>query len=145
MRAKGVVLVITVLFALYLVLLGQRAWLLLTSGTTSGVLLGIGVALVPLLCGWAVARELLFGRQTEVMARELDAEGGLPVDDLPRTPGGRVDRDAATEAFGRYRDETAAAPDDWRSWFRLGCAYDAAGDRRRARAAMRHAVQLRRA
>ena len=35
-----------------------------------------------------------------------------------------------------------AAPDDWRSWFRLSCAYDAAGDRKRARASMRDAVRL---
>ena len=49
---------------------------------------------------------------------------------------------AADEAFARYRAETDAAQDDWCAWFRLALAYDAAGDRRRARAAMRHAAQL---
>jgi Flp pilus assembly protein TadD len=34
------------------------------------------------------------------------------------------------------------APDDWRTWFRLGIAYDDAGDRRRAREAMRRAISL---
>ena len=70
----------------------------------------------------------------------MEAAGGLPVDDLPRRPSGRVDRAAADEAFGRYKAAAEAAPDDWRVWFRLSTAYDAAGDRKRARAAMRTAI-----
>jgi Flp pilus assembly protein TadD len=35
-----------------------------------------------------------------------------------------------------------SAEDDWSAWFRLGLAYDDAGDRRRARAAMRTAIRL---
>ena len=68
--------------------------------------------------------------------------GGLPVDDLPRRPSGRVDRSAAEEWFDRAREETEASPDSWRAWFRLALAYDAAGDRTRARAAARHAIEL---
>ncbi|MFP5313070.1 MAG: hypothetical protein ACLGH7_11835, partial [Actinomycetes bacterium] len=71
-----------------------------------------------------------------------EAEGGLPVDELPRTPGGRIVRAAADAEFEKYRAEAEAAPGDWRSWFRLSCAYDAAGDRKRARASMRDAVKL---
>jgi Flp pilus assembly protein TadD len=76
------------------------------------------------------------------MARQLAAEGELFRDDLPRRPSGRVDRAAADQVFGRYRAETEASPQDWRAWYRLACAYDAAGDRKRARAAMRHASAL---
>jgi cytochrome c-type biogenesis protein CcmH/NrfG len=79
---------------------------------------------------------------TERMARQLGGEGGLPAEELPRTHGGRVDRSAADEVFARYRAAVEAAPQDWRGWFRLAWAYDLAGDRRRARAAMRHAVSL---
>jgi Flp pilus assembly protein TadD len=32
------------------------------------------------------------------------------------------------------------APDDWRGWFRLAQAYDLAGDRKRAREALRTAI-----
>jgi len=32
------------------------------------------------------------------------------------------------------------APADWSRWYRLAVAYDVAGDRRRARAAMRTAI-----
>src|SRR5699024_702881 len=64
-----------------------------------------------------------------------------PQDDLPRVRG-RIDREAADEAFEAYRNETQADPDNWRSWYRLGLAYDAAGDRKRARAALRDAITI---
>lgn len=128
--------------AVYLVLLGQRGLVMVASGRPVGMALGVGVLIVPLLCAWAVVRELRFGAATERLAQELDSSGGLPVDDLPRTPSGRVVREAADGLFERYRAQADAAPDDWASWFRLACAYDVAGDRKRARAAMRHAVDL---
>jgi Flp pilus assembly protein TadD len=34
------------------------------------------------------------------------------------------------------------SPEDWRAWFRLAHAYDVAGDRGRAREAMRKAIEL---
>ena len=145
MRAKVVVAVLLAALLLYLVLLGQRGWALVTSGSGPvAVVLGVGVLLLPLVVAWAVGRELLFGARTEAMARELEAADRLPPDDLPRTPSGRVERGAADAAFARYRAEVDEAPADWGAWFRLSCAYDAAGDRRRARAAMRHAAGLRR-
>jgi hypothetical protein len=144
-RAKVTVAVLLAALLLYLVLLGRTGWLLVTSGRGPvGVVFGIGVLLLPLLVVWAVVRELAFGARTEAMARELEAVDRLPPDDLPRTPGGRVERAAADAAFARYRAETEADPDDFGGWFRLACAYDAAGDRKRARAAMRHAAALRR-
>jgi cytochrome c-type biogenesis protein CcmH/NrfG len=142
-RAKTTVVVLVAALLLYLALLGQRGVLLISSGQGPiAVLLGVGVLIVPLVVAWAVVRELLFGRTTEVMARELEEAGRLPVDDLPRTPGGRVERSAADAAFAAYQAETESDPDDWGGWFRLACAYDVAGDRKRARAAMRHAVRL---
>lgn len=142
MRAKLVAggLAVGVLF--YLVLLGQRAWILLTSGEAGAAGLGAGLLVLPLLVAWAVWRELRFGMATERMARVLQAEGGMPAEELPRTPGGRVDRTAADAVFGRYREAVETSPEDWRTWFRLAWAYDTAGDRRRAREAMRHAVSL---
>lgn len=142
MRTKVVVVVLVALCLLYAALVGQRGWLLLTSGEPVGAALGAALVVVPVLVVLGVLREVRFGAQTERMGRVLEAEGGLPPDDLPRTPGGRVVRAAADEAFARYRAEADAAPDDWRTWFRLALAYDAAGDRRRARSAMRHAASL---
>ncbi|HSO92569.1 MAG TPA: hypothetical protein VLR70_15660, partial [Arthrobacter sp.] len=104
--------------------------------------MGVAYLLLPVIGAWALVRELLFGARTERLAKILEAEGDLPEDNLPRTPAGRIIREAADREFEKYRAETEAAPDDWRSWFRLSCAYDAAGDRKRARASMRDAVRL---
>src|SRR5690606_3179827 len=73
----------------------------------------------------------------------LSEEGGLPdVSDLPRRPSGRVEREAADAYFAKREAELAQAPQDWRAWYRVAHAYDIAGDRRRARDAMKRAVAL---
>ena len=76
------------------------------------------------------------------LARELEAEGALPVDELRRSEGGRIDRDSADAVFARRQAETEAAPEDWRSWFRLAVAYADAKDTPRARKAMQRAIKL---
>lgn len=136
------VALMTVLLGLYLVLLGQRAVLLVASGEPIGVAMGVALLVLPLLGAWALVRELVFGAHTQRLVGILDAEGGLPVDDLPKRASGRPVRTAADEQFLRYRDEVDAAPGDWRAWFRLGLAYDASGDRRRARHAIRRSIAL---
>ena len=45
-----------------------------------------------------------------------------------------------THCSERRRHDLENAPADWRRWYRLAVAYDVAGDRRRARAAMRTAI-----
>jgi hypothetical protein len=140
MTAKRAAIVIAVVFVAYAVLLGGRGVLLIGTGDPAAIGLGIAVLVIPLLGIYLVGRELQFGRRTEALAGELEADGGLPVDDLPRRPSGRIDRAAADAAFLKYKEEAEAAPDDWRVWFRLSTAYDAAGDRKRARATMRTAI-----
>ena len=130
---------IAVVFIAYAGLLGWRGVLLIGTGDPVAIGLGIAVLVIPMVGLYLVWREIQFGRQTEVLARELAEAGGLPVDDLPRRPSGRIER-AADAAFAKYREEAEAAPDDWRVWFRLSTAYDAAGDRKRARASMRTAI-----
>ncbi len=140
MSAKRAAIVIAVVFVAYAVLLGWRGVLLIGTGDPVAIGLGIAVLVIPLLGIYLVWRELQFGRRTEALAGELETDGGLPVDDLPRRPSGRIDRAAADAAFLKYQEEAEAAPDDWRVWFRLSTAYDAAGDRKRARATMRTAI-----
>lgn len=141
-KAKIGVAIVTVGLLLYFWFTLQRAWIMITD--ESLVAKGIGLALfaLPLVGAWTLVRELVFGAQTERLADVLADEGGLPPDNLPRTPAGRIVRAAADAEFERYRTEADAAPDDWRSWFRLSCAYDAAGDRRRARESMRRAISM---
>lgn len=141
-RTKIWVGAVTLLLVFYLVVSFQRSVLLLTDAEPVAKAIGAAYLVLPVIGAWALIRELLFGARTEQMARVLEAEGGLPVDNLPRTPAGRIVRAAADQEFEKYRAQAEAAPDDWRSWFRLSCAYDAAGDRKRARSSMRDAVRM---
>jgi hypothetical protein len=142
MRTKVTVAVTVLVLLAYAAILGLKGVALLSSGSAVGVLLGLAVLVVPVLGVLLAAREIAFGRRCAVLADMLAAEGGLPVDDLPRRPSGRVDRAAADEQFAAMRAGVEADPDSWRAWFRLALAYDAAGDRTRGRAAARHAIAL---
>ena len=142
MTARIGVAVMAVLLALYIALVAQRAWLLLTSGEPIGIAMGIGLVVLPIIAAWALWRELWFGVRAERLARRLETEGGLPEESVGVRPSGRVLREDADAVFPAYRADVEAHPGDWRAWYRLGLAYDAAGDRRRARAAVRQAIQL---
>ncbi|SEE56418.1 hypothetical protein SAMN04489740_1761 [Arthrobacter alpinus] len=144
-KTKIWVALIALLLVFYIVVMMQRAVLLLGDSDWIAKLLGLSYFVIPLVAAWALISEVLFGARTEKMANILEAEGGLPEDNLPRTPGGRIVREAADAEFEKYKLEAQEAPEDWRSWFRLSCAYDASGDRRRARKTMRDAVALFRA
>ncbi|WP_342022112.1 hypothetical protein AAE021_09565 [Arthrobacter citreus] len=143
-KAKIGVLLITLLLVFYMVVVVLRGLTLLSAGELSATTLGLGAAylVLPIVGAWALVRELQFGGRTEKMAHILADEGGLPVDNLPRTPAGRIIREAADAEFPQYQAEVEAEPQSWRAWFRLSCAYDAAGDRKRARSAMRRAGKL---
>ena len=142
-RTKITVALLTLALVAYFVLLGGRAIALIRSGGLAGVALGIGVLLLPIIGVVLVVWELRFGWQTERLARRLAEDGQLPeVADLPVRPSGRVERDAADAHFETVKARVEAAPEDWRGWFALAHAYDLAGDRKRARSAMRHAIEL---
>ncbi len=141
-KVKLGVLLVTILLVFWLVIAFQRSFLLLGDPDPVAKALGAGYLLLPCIGAWALIRELLFGAQTQRMARQLESEGGLPVDDLPRTPAGRIVRSAADAAFPAFQAEVEADPGSWRGRFRLSLAYDMAGDRKRARQAMRDAAKL---
>jgi hypothetical protein len=140
-RTKVVIAVLVAVLGFYLVGLLARAWAVRQDGGVLGWMLAAGIVVIVAVGVWAVAAELRFGFATQRLGRILDDEGALP-EVVPRTPAGGVDRAAADEAFARYRTEVEADPQQWRSWFRLALAYDGAGDRKRGRAAARHAVRL---
>lgn len=142
MRVRLAVALMTVLLLLYVFLAGQRAIVLLASGESIGVAMGVALIVLPLLALWAIGRELWFGVRAQRLGERLDAEGGLPDEDLPVRPSGRIEREDGDTLFPRYRADVEAHPDDWRARYRLGLAYDAAGDRRRARDAIRTAIRL---
>jgi hypothetical protein len=142
MRTKAVVAVLVVILTFYAVVIGAKGVAFIASGEPAPMVLGVGVLLIPVIGLGLVWREIVFGRRSAELATALDAEGGLPVDDLPRRPSGRIERAAADEAFGVRQAEVEAAPDSWQAWYRLALAYDDAGDRGRARSAVRRAIEL---
>ncbi len=142
-RVQLIVGVLTGALIVYFWLLASRAVILIGSGEPLAVALGIGVLLLPIIGVVLVVWELRFGWQTQNLARRLAAEDRLYDDsELPRRASGRIERAAADAHFEVIRTEVEAAPDDWRGWYRLAQAYDLSGDRKRARAAMRHAIEL---
>jgi hypothetical protein len=140
--ARTVAWIIAAAVGVYLVFTAARAWVLISSGDPVPVLLGLSVIVIPVIGAWVLWRELAFGMHTQRLGRELGEQGGLPVDDLPRTPSGRIERQAADERFAEYEQQVQESPDDWRAWYRLAIGYDDARDRKRARAAMRRAIAL---
>lgn len=142
MRTKAVIALLLVILVFYAVLLGAKGVAFVRSGEPVAVVLGLGVLLLPVLGLGLVWREIAFGRRSAELASALEREGGLPLDDLPRRPSGRVERAAADEAFTVRQAEVEQAPESWQAWYRLALAYDDAGDRRRAREAVRRAIEL---
>lgn len=126
------------------VYLSVRAVELMSTGTLTGVLFGVGVLLLVVLGGVLVLGEVRLAAASQRLGERLFAEGFVE-EDLPTLPSGRVQRDAADALFEQRRTEVETAPDDWRSWFKLATAYDAARDPSRGRRAMRKAIALERA
>ncbi|MDX6347473.1 MAG: hypothetical protein QOF84_2263 [Streptomyces sp.] len=142
MRAKLTYFLLAAVLVVYFALVGTRGVWLIQDGRPVTVVLGIAVLVLPLIGLWFLWQTTAFARNANRLAKELEAEGGLPVDELVRTPSGRIDRDSADVVFAKRQAETEAAPDDWRSWFRLAVAYFDARDTPRARKAMQRAIAL---
>ena len=143
MSARIGVAVMAVLLALYIVLVGQRAWLLLTSRRAGGRRDRGGAR--------RAADHRGVGARTRAVVRCPRASSWddgssrrapCPQDAVAVRPSGRVLREDADAVFPAYRADVEAHPEDWRAWYRLGLAYDGAGDRRRAREAVRRAIRL---
>ncbi|MEU5438616.1 hypothetical protein AB0G73_35480 [Streptomyces sp. NPDC020719] len=143
MRAKITYFVTAAVLVFYFVLVGSRGVMLIQDGKPITVTMGIAVLVLPLIGVWFLWANTRFVTRANALAAELDAEGGLPVDELVRTAGGRIDRASADAVFARRKEETEDSPDDWRCWFRLAVAYQDARDTPRARKAMQRAINLR--
>lgn len=145
MKGRIAALVMAGLLVFYIAIIGWRAVLFLNSGTAAGTVIGVALLVLPLIGIWALVREVQFGARSERLVKLLDEQGELPVEQLPVRASGRPVRDAADAEFPIFQAEVDAAPERWQAWFRLGLAYDASGDRRRARRAIRTAISLERA
>lgn len=144
-RTRWGALAMGALLLLYLAFTVFYAVQLISAPQPLAQVIGWALLTLPLLGAWFGVAEFIFGFRTERLARRLESDGGLPVDDLPARASGRIERAAADDNFARYAAEAEANPSSWPHWFRLSLAYDAARDRRRARWAMRESIRLARA
>lgn len=142
MQAKLGAVVMTALTLMYLWLMGGRALILLGQSDAVAKLMGAFMLILPLVALWGIAVELRFGVLVERMAKQVEAEGAWPILNIETRPSGRPTKVAAQREFDRIREEATANPNDWHSYFNLALAYDACGDRKRARASMRKALKL---
>jgi tetratricopeptide (TPR) repeat protein len=127
----------------YFVLLGRIAMAFITSGEPAAIGLGVALLVMPLIGIWVMVSTVRAGLMHQRLGRIAKDEGmELDVGALPRMPSGRIERDAADALFETVRVELENDPDNWRRWYRLARAYDYAGDRSRAREAMKKAVEM---
>jgi tetratricopeptide (TPR) repeat protein len=141
MSARVGAILMAVLLAFYFVLAGWRAVQFIGTGEPVAVAIGVALIVLPIIGAWALWREIAFGARAQALTTRLEQEGRLDLG-LPTLPSGKPQRQAATEHFDEFRAEAEREPDSWQAWLRLGLVYDAAGDRRRAREAVRKAIEL---
>ena len=132
-----------VALVVYFFLLGRIALAFITSGEPAAIGLGAALMIMPFIGIWVLVSTLRAGFTHQRLGRIVKDEGmELDVSALPRMASGRIEREAADALFAAVRDEVEQDPDDWRRWYRLARAYDYAGDRSRAREAMKKAVEM---
>lgn len=128
------------LVVMYLALLGQRGILFVLEPNPVAKVMGIAILLLPLVGAWSIYRELRFGLAIERLGKRLEEEGQWPRFRFSIMPSGRANKAEALQEFQEFKDAALADESNWRRWFALGLIYDACGDRKRARAAMRQAI-----
>lgn len=135
-------LFMALLLVVYLAFTVNYAWILIRDASPLANAMGYALAILPVLGAWGLAAELVFARRSARLTTELENRGLLPGEELPSLASGRPNREAAEAAFPQFKKDTEDNPESWESWLRLGLAYDACGDRRRARWAVRRAIAL---
>lgn len=138
MSAKIWALVMTALAVIYVVLLGQKAVLLLLEDNWVAKAMGAALIFLPLVAAWAILTEVKFGIDAERLARS----NTQPQLSFELRPSGRPTRESAQAEFERIKSLVSQDLDNWELWFRLGECYDASGDRKLARKSIRKAIKL---
>lgn len=131
----------SVLLVIYLAFAFNYAWILVTDRSPLANAMGYALIVLPLLGTWGLVAELRFGFASSALGKKLEALGEMPTE-FSFTPSGRADRPSAQDLFPVFAKDVEDNPVRWQAWMRLGMAYDACGDRRRARWAIRRAISL---
>ncbi len=138
MSAKIWALVMTALAVIYVVLLGQKAVLLILDDNWVAKAMGLALLVLPIVAAWAILTEVKFGIDAERLAKT----NSLPELQLELRPSGRATKESAQVEFERIKLLVSQDLENWELWFRLGECYDASGDRKFARKSIRKAIKL---
>jgi tetratricopeptide (TPR) repeat protein len=140
--AKFGALFMSALVVMYLVLVAERSFALIGSGEVIGIAIGSLMIFLPAVAFWGIFMELRFGLRIEKLGEALKQENAWPQFPFELRPSGRPTKESAQDVFEQFRQKVRSDESNWKAWFALGLAYDAAGDRPRARKAMRQAISL---
>jgi len=135
-------IIMSVLLVVYLLFTVNYALILIRDAEPIANAMGYALIILPMLGVWGLVAEMRFAIASQRLMIRLEKEKLLPDAQLPRRASGRPDRDLAMEAFPEFSRAVEGSPESWQAWLRLGLAYDACGDRRRARWAVRRAISL---
>lgn len=128
----------TALAVIYVVLLGQKAVLLILDDNWVAKAMGLALLVLPIVAAWAILTEVKFGIDAERLAKT----NSLPELQLELRPSGRATKESAQVEFERIKALVSQDLENWELWFRLGECYDASGDRKLARKSIRKAIKL---
>jgi tetratricopeptide (TPR) repeat protein len=144
-NAKLGAALMALLTLIYTGLLANTGVTLLVLDEPVAKLMGALILVFPIFSIWLTIREFVFGVQVERLASKIEREGKWPHFAFEYRPSGRPTRESADRVFESFAIAAQNNPSSAHAWFSLGLAYDAAGDRKRARQAMRKALVLSRA
>ena len=142
MKGKLSAVLMGLLTLVYVALLSNTGFKLISMESLIAKVMGALILVFPVVAIWLTVMEFRFGSQMEKLSTKIEADGNWPDLAFEYRPSGRPTRDSAAKVFEQVAKKVATDEGSYLNWFALGLAYDASGDRRRARAAMRRALKL---
>lgn len=133
--AKRIAFILSAVLAVYLGFAFSRGLDLLKADSAAVKLLGFCVLVLPVLGGWLVIREVLFGFKSTNMGQRVP-EQMLPSREI------KARSDEADAYLEIAVARTKEAQDEWQNWFCVALGYDLVGERKLARESMQYAVEL---
>ncbi len=140
MATKIWVGVMSALTLLWVFSLAGRGLILLQEPDPIAQIMGLAILVLPVFAVWSIFSELRFGFRAQKLGERLEALG-VPDLQLEFRASGKATKESAQSAFERV-SQVLTQGESWQLWFQLGQAYEANGDRKRARSAIRRAIAL---
>lgn len=140
MATKIWVGVMSALTMVWVLSFAGRGLILLQEPDLIARMLGAGILVLPVFALWSIFSELRFGFRAQKLAERLYRQGHGELN-LEYRASGKATAESAQREFERI-SALLEQGESWQLWFQLGQAYEANGDRKRARAAIRKAIAL---